>query len=374
MANLIDYIEWRGDITFEMKELNEIDAAVFSQVVYAPFEKVLQDGVVYTFADAAELLEGTDPAELEGGPFARQAGIETLRALRSTERFGALRIAAFILDTSIDEESQFCAMAVEISPDTVVIVYRGTDGTIVGWHENFNMGFMKATTGQRKAVEFINKAVKPCYSTVYVAGHSKGGNLAMYASVFSDASVRDRIKAVYNNDGPGFLDEVIESAEYKAMVPRIRTFIPESSMIGIILEHREKVYVVGSTASGFDQHSPMTWKLKGIHFEELPSTDAKSQFVDKLIRSWLVGMNQEQLKTFSETLFRTLENENIETLEELWKLKPNQWMDIAKKESAASKEQQSILGTAVHVLLSEGGRQLKESILPEKQDKSDKNE
>ncbi len=359
MSNVYDYLKWRGDLSFRADGFNEIDALIISQLTYVPFEGIVsKKGRMSLAAAAAKYLRKHPPEEKkeEGNPMVARAEQMLMTVARLT-RFENVAVSGYVRETSEEDETQFCAMVFSLPGGAEVVAYRGTDGTVVGWNENFNLGFMDVTYGQQKAVAYLNEAARKKKAKIYVCGHSKGGNLAMYAASFCERDVKDRIEAVYNFDGPGFLKKVIDSDEYKEMLPRIKTYVPKTSIVGKLLEHSEPVTVVESDQKRLDQHDQTTWQLEGRHFATLPDTDSFSHFVEGVIKSWMETMTKGQLNSFVDILFEVLQDMEIETIEELQQMGIVQWRKLYKRGSELSKGNSDILKIAFKGLVSRGGKQ-----------------
>lgn len=41
MANIMDYMDWRGDLSFEADEFNEVDNLILAQLAYVDFEGIV---------------------------------------------------------------------------------------------------------------------------------------------------------------------------------------------------------------------------------------------------------------------------------------------------------------------------------------------
>ena len=178
------------------------------------------------------------------------------------------------------------------------------------------MSFKDLVPSQVDAVNYLNNIATKYKQNIRVAGHSKGGNLAVYASAFCNKEVNDRIIAVYNNDGPGFQKTVIDTNEYKNTIGRLHTYIPQTSIIGRLLNHKEATTIIKSTQTGIMQHDLYSWQLLGAHFIEDTLTNS-SEFIDQTITNWLNEVSPEQRKKFIDTLFEILNATEAETLAQL---------------------------------------------------------
>ena len=214
------------------------------------------------------------------------------------------------------QEKQFSAITILMEDGTMYIAYRGTDNTIVGWKEDFNMSFSELVPAQIDAVAYLEKVAKQYKRKIRVGGHSKGGNLAIYASAFCSSKVQKRIMNVYNNDGPGFCDKIVNSQSYQKILDRVHTYIPQTSIIGRLLNHQEEMTILKSTETGIMQHDLYSWQVLGGKFVEDELTSS-SEFMDKTITNWLKEVTPEQRGKFIDTIFEILNTTQAETLTDI---------------------------------------------------------
>ena len=206
-----------------------------------------------------------------------------------------------------------------LDPHTAYVAFRGTDNTIVGWKEDFELSYLKETSGQRLAVEYLNRYFSSADLTLYVGGHSKGGNFAIYASAFCNPSVKKQIRAIFANDAPGFLEEVSDSPQFQEIQSRVVTILPEESMIGRLLRTGQAQYIVKSSAKGLMQHDLLSWQVIGNHLEDAASRSGASLFVEDTLQNWLDKIDDQQRRTFVEALFSFFESTGHETFEQIRK-------------------------------------------------------
>lgn len=224
MANIMDYLDWRGDLAIAVDGFCEVDNLLLAQLVYVDFEGIVpapEAGGYITLEDASETFWSShDEEEILQKVSMTKSAPFVLKKMAQTRRFAGVRLSHYINDISDEEQSQFSAMCVELEDGSLYVSYSGTDNTIVGWRENFNMGFLAETPGQLKAVAYLNGVCSDFTGTdIRVGGHSKGGNLAVYASVKCRSSIQKRIVGIYSNDGPGFWRELVEGEAYQRMLP-----------------------------------------------------------------------------------------------------------------------------------------------------------
>ena len=280
MGNIMDYLDWRGDITFEQSPFNEVDNVILAQLAYVNFRDIIpspEEKRSITLKEASQMFFDmyTENELKQDKSFISEAPFLMKKAAAS-KRFGNL------------------------------VVFRGTDDTLVGWKEDFNMSFIMPVPSQEAAVEYINSTCQYIRGRLYIGGHSKGGNLAIYSAVKCSERVRKKIDCVYNNDGPGFDVNMIKSAKYQAMLPLIKSIVPENSIVGMLLEHDEDYIIVKSSQSGLMQHDAMSWQVLGAFLVKAKKLSAQSRRLNKALSSWINSVDNERREEFVETLFGLL--------------------------------------------------------------------
>lgn len=322
MSNLFEYLDWRGDIPFGEVPLGEVDNLIFSQISYLDFYKMVPASAKAKpvgFLTAVKRHVQAHKGEAAHIGFIVPPEIVNLatKAARSV-RFSETSMTAFVNNVSDDEQTQFSAVTYLIGDSLCFVAYRGTDDTIIGWKECLNMSFMSPIPAQTQALKYLEDIADAFPDRrLYVGGHSKGGNLAVYAAVKAPQAVKERIITVYNNDGPGFDKDFISSPEYSEIRSRIRTLVPQSSVVGMLLEHEEHYEVVQSTQSGLLQHNGFSWAVMGGSFVRLESITNTSKHIDKTLKKWLADMSMEERKKIIDTLYEILASTNAKTLTEL---------------------------------------------------------
>lgn len=315
MADIRDYIKWRGDLLFSNSPFNEVDNAILSRFSYFPFDKIIDNNEVATIEELYAKFVKTSVTEHE---LLQNNDLELFTLLGNSDRFKKLEVMKFVNSIDIEQEKQFAAITIMLPDDVLFISYRGTDNTLIGWKEDFNMSYKSHLPAQLDAVSYLNE-VASIYpnKSIMIGGHSKGGNLAMYSAIFCMSSVKDRIVQVYNNDGPGFSKDIVSLAEYKEILPKMISYIPQASVIGRLLEHYEKNIIVESTEKGIMQHSIYSWQVLGtkmVHLEELVNG---SKFVDNTITEWLESVEPKQREQFVDTLFEVFNTTDADRLSEM---------------------------------------------------------
>ena len=322
MSNIIDYIKWRGDLSFNQSEFNEIDNLILARFSYFCLDGAIKENEKMTIKQA---YENTEEIGIPEQKILQIEDKDLFPAMAKSKRFGKLYIIEYVNNVDEDEEKQFSAVTILLPDNTMYVAYRGTDNTLVGWKEDFNMCFSSNVPSQLAATQYLEKVSKLNKRKIRVGGHSKGGNLAIYAAVFANDSVKNRIINVYNNDGPGMSSDIIEKQEYKDMVNKIYTYVPQSSIIGRLLYHEEKYKVIESTQTGIMQHDLYSWQLEGKKFTYLEELTKESKVADKVIKGWLNGISPERRQEFVDILYQILITTNAQTLKEF----SNNWLKNA---------------------------------------------
>ena len=308
MANIIDYVRWRGDIPFTQVPLGEVDALVLSYLSYMPFDGMVSDAFSL---DGARL---SDAAEyfLEYGLSSScmidsdKEDCQLLEAIRDSVRFGALRLTGYVNLFDEATQEQFSAITFLLPDGPAFVAFRGTESSVVGWKEDFNMSFASEVPSQGAALDYIVRAAQALPMRAVIGGHSKGGNLAVYAGVFAPDAVQARIDCIYNFDGPGFNEQVIASEEFRGIDMRMHTFVPQSSLIGILLWHAEPFIVVKSDAVGLFQHNPYSWQVMGGRFILVPERTRESRLAEETIKSWMSTLDPQERERVIDGVYSVL--------------------------------------------------------------------
>jgi hypothetical protein len=229
MSNVCDYIKWRGDLELSQSEFNEIDNLILSRFSYFPFDKIINYNEVITIKELGERFSKQDIKKLT---ILWKDDIELFPIMSNSKRFGTMKATKFVNKIEVENEKQFSAITIIMPDNTLYVSFRGTDNTIVGWKEDFNMSFKSHIASQISAKEYLNM-IAELYPNkkIRVGGHSKGGNIAVYSAIFATPQIRDRIINVYNNDGPGFCEDILETQEYQEMINKVHTYIPQSKSL-----------------------------------------------------------------------------------------------------------------------------------------------
>lgn len=314
--NIMHYIDWRGDLTFSERGFNEVDNLVFSELAYAEMKDIVPEAFQFTVS-LSELCEKYVAlgyhSVLINDPF------PLLEKAAVCQRYRDVRVGGYLSKIDYNKEGQFAAMTFRLGDGTLYAAFRGTDNTIVGWREDFNISFLPQTPGQSEAAAYLNRLAAATTEPIRVGGHSKGGNFAVYAAAFCDPDViaRGRIVEVYSNDGPGFNNDVVDSPEYQAVIGKVRKIIPESSFVGLLLSSKAQRKVIASEARGILQHDPYTWCVLGDRFVATSGLSPESIFMDETLTGWINSMDTEEKKAVVSAIFDSMEASGASTITQM---------------------------------------------------------
>lgn len=305
MANVFDYLKWRGDLTFSQDPPNAVDALIFSGLSYIRFgrETVQEAETPVSLQTAAEVFFSQEGYEAR---CRIQKDLDLLRAAARTCRFGGTRLCRYRDLLIPEQETQFAAMTFLLDDGSMFLSFRGTDNSLVGWKEDFNMTFQQTIPAQRLALQYTREVAQEYVLPMRLGGHSKGGNLAVFAAARSSPMIQGQILEVYNNDGPGFTQYLMGDPGYVAMVPRIRTYVPQSSVIGMLLDHEEPYTVIRSKSIGLLQHDLYTWDVLGNGFLSVEEITENSQFLDATMKTWFANMTNQEREQLVDVMFALL--------------------------------------------------------------------
>ena len=321
MPNIFDYLIWRGDLSFSAAPFNEVDNLILSMLSFIEYRDIVPSTLLGTPVKLSECLRRYTenfPAGEDFGVIIPAETKDLFRRAASSARFAEIYAAYYVNIKDEDNPMQFGAVTFILPDNSLFIAFRGTDDTLAGWREDFNLSFTCPIRSQELAANYVKDIASVYRGDLRIGGHSKGGNLAVYAAAFVPAHVRQRIVTAYSNDGPGFLAPVLESAEYREIADRVVTFVPQSSVIGMLLEHDGEYHVIESTIhNGLFQHDPFSWSVAGPQFIHLDGLSRQGKRNDQVLRSWLSKLDADERRKFTETLFGVLESTGAKTVSDL---------------------------------------------------------
>ena len=316
MADMLDYIRWRGDLPFTVSPPNEVDAVIFSTLGYIPFRgrAAFHPEEAIPFSEAVEeFFSYPEPPDYVRA----QRDLDLLKAAGESVRFGNTRITEYRPKFIKEQDTQFAGVTFLLDDGSLFVTFRGTDNTLVGWKEDLSMSFRSVIPSQALAKQYLQDVLVTHSGPVRVSGHSKGGNVAVYAVSQSAPVIRDRVLEVYNQEGPGFSAEFLEDPGYQAILPKIRTYLPQGSMIGVVLYRAEPVIIVQSHETGIMQHDPFSWDICGTAITRMDALNANSRFFRLTMENWLAGFDMDDRVRLVNMLYDLLTSGDVEVMDDV---------------------------------------------------------
>lgn len=316
MGNLFDYLSWRGDLTFDRSPFRPVDGLILSALAYVHFGALVPEGpdAPVPLGRAAEGYLSLPPARR--GRCRCGDDLRMLRALAEAPRFARLGLCRQADRFVPREETQFAALTVLLEDGSAFLAFRGTDGTLVGWKEDFNLSFLDVVPAQLEAADYVQTFAAGFSGPLRLGGHSKGGNLAVAGAALAGMKARDQIRSVWSFDGPGLNAYLLARPGYSELLTRIRSFVPKSSVVGLLLAHEEPYTVVDSDQDGLFQHDPYSWQVQGPGFVRLEEVDPGSRLIDRTLKNWLAGLTNAQREAVVDTLYELLSSGDATTVKE----------------------------------------------------------
>ena len=319
MADLFDYLVWRGDLSFTQSAFGAVDGVILSTLTFIDFE-TLGGGEDISLADA--IKDYCIDRKYDSVEFGLAiSAVNTNRLFCKTgrtKRFGHIVVSDFEEYTDEEECVQFAAMTFHLGHDRMAVAFRGTDDSIIGWHEDCRLAYLKEIPAQRMAIEYLEKvAAKYSDKKIYVLGHSKGGNMTIYSCLKCSEEVAKRIIRAYCYDGPGLAKEEFETERYAMLKSRLEIILPQSSTVGVMFYRGDRYSVVYSDGRGVLQHDPFTWELNGPRFKPVPELSSVGKIHETRFRERMEEMTPKQKREAVETIFNSIAASGIKTLSEL---------------------------------------------------------
>lgn len=306
MGKILDYVRWRGDLTLDREPFNSLDAGLFAAFAYLPFDPSVK----------GHTLEAATKRLIQKKTLIHSDKLEA-ELVNLSNRYKNMHF----LDWShlsqkkppVQLPVQFTAMTIELDSETILVAYRGTDGSMVGLNEDVDMSYQPEIFGQSVAADYLDKMAQAYPDKkIYTVGHSKGGNFAAYALYAASPSLQDRVIKAYSFDGPGFMKEMYNQIEFQRVIPKMMTYVPEGSIFGMMLDHPERVIVVKSRMKHLmKQHNPLHWEVARNSFVMAPGLSNASRIIRSTFISWNTKIPREKREAFWLAFFTALESQKI---------------------------------------------------------------
>lgn len=363
MGTVLDYLKEYGNRTFREKPMTEVDSLVLCQLSYLKF-----DGLVPDVRDKGRsitmkaLAAHPEFDKLFGDIRYEKVNRELFQEMVAGKRFRSMRLNYYINLVEKQWETQFSAVTCFLDDGTVYLAYRGTDESIVGWKEDFNMAFRAPVPGQEYSVRYLNTVAGKLCRPFYVGGHSKGGNLAVYSAMNCQPRIQERIIRIYSMDGPGFRPEVLSGGEYGRIADRVVKILPHSSLVGMLFESDMRFQVVESKTFGLAQHDPYTWLVEEDHLLRADGIRERWLRRDNTLNQWILSLDEKHLRTFVDTLYQVIDASRADNIIEFtaeWKRSMNGMLAAMKE---VDEETIKILKEMVKELFEIAGAQMRQEI------------
>lgn len=364
MANLFDYIKEYGTKTFDEVPFNEVDNLILCSLSYVDIKKYMPKKRFseITLKEVGNLyFNKFKKRRYKNDIIALDKGIKTFRSIRNTKRFRNIKLYNYVYKAN--KNKQFCAMTIKLKDDLTYVLYEGTDHLISGWEEDFKMSYMFPVPAQKDAIRYLNRTIRKSDYNIIVGGHSKGGNLALVASMYTHNYIRKRIRKIYNNDGPGLRDKQFLSERYKNISYKLINIIPNYSIVGLLLRH-DDFKIVKSPRITILSHDLTTWEVKDTNLLET-KLSAFSQKFDLYMKEFLEKHSDYELKKYVKALFDILRKLNIDNLEDIKAYKLKNMKKIVKEAQNLDSDTKEILIEFANFMLKNYSEDAKEKIKKE---------
>lgn len=302
MGKILDYVRWRGDLTLDREPFNSLDAGLFAAFAYLPFDPSVK----------GHTLEAATKRLIQKKTLIHSDKLEA-ELVNLSNRYKNMHFLDWSHLSQKKPPVQFTAMTIELDSETILVAYRGTDGSMVSLNEDVDMSYQPEIFGQSVAADYLDKMAQAYPDKkIYTVGHSKGGNFAAYALYAASPSLQDRVIKAYSFDGPGFMKEMYNQIEFQRVIPKMMTYVPEGSIFGMMLDHPERVIVVKSRMKHLmKQHNPLHWEVARNSFVMAPGLSNASRIIRSTFISWNTKIPREKREAFWLAFFTALESQKI---------------------------------------------------------------
>ena len=323
MGNLITYVQQYEAQTFQEKLVTDIDILVLTEIAYLPFDEIVsssfEEKTAISLNQLGKEFETIKEKEHKNNPFMiTKERIQLLDVVSKSLRFKDVKVFGFMNDIDDELTKQFAAVCYQWEEESRWIIFRGTDESLTGWKEDFMMTYSDLIPAQTDAIEYLRKQAELFEGNLSISGHSKGGNLSLYASALQEEAVQNRIQQIYCWDAPGVHRSILNTVGYQRVVSKAKRYIPQDSIVGLMLESQVPYHIIESQGSGISQHSALMWNIEDDHFVELTELTRNSQLTDQTFKQWTEVVSDEDLKLFFDTFFELIFEMGVETVNDVY--------------------------------------------------------
>lgn len=351
MGIIFDYLDQVAYDSIYDTPFNELDLLMLTEITYLPFDQIVSDQMSPDCT--CRLFEAAEKVPQDLSMLVTKNRLKLLEKTASSTRFKNIKLMGYVNDIDPDVQKQFAAMIFKIKPDSYVLTFRGTDDSIIGWKEDFHMTYMDQVPAQKTAVNYLRKAMDALPGQFILTGHSKGGNLASYAASQIEPEYQERIQSIYSYDAPGLNHSVITSQGYQTISDKIKRYIPQGSIVGMMLETPKQAQIVKSTAiGGLAQHDTFSWQISDQTFVLLDNLNPDSLQVDKTLKNWVDSVSDEELKDFFDLFFGLILDAGISSINDLTKLENfNKILAVFENANALTDQEREMLSRLAKLLV-----------------------
>lgn len=345
MKTVFDYLKYYNNISFDVCEFNDMDNIVFSCLTYLPLNEIIgsEDIVI----NKLSILVSNRGVKNEDTPICKLA-IKLFEIVTEGQRYKDVVFSNYVY--ILDDTTQFSALTIRFKKGNCYVAFKGTDNSLTGWRENLELSYKYPVKAQTLAADYLKNTIKFTDKIVYVGGHSKGGNLAMASVMECTKPIYNKIKYVYNNDGPGFLKKEFCSSKYKLMANKLKMFMPEESIVGILLMSPKDCNIVKSNEHGPKQHYPTSWNCFG-QFLVSGKLSKGSLRIKEQLSDFVNNTDDKSKKVMVDTLFEVLKQSNIKYFYQIKNLKPSQISSMIREARNIDEESKQLLIDTIKSLI-----------------------
>lgn len=320
--NILEHLDSLGQISFDDQPFSPIDALLLTEIGYLLLDEI----VPYSFDPATGLSfeqvyqafkVKEEALTLKNQFLVTKNRVDLLAKIAQSPRYSQIKLFGHTNEVDYEHTKQFAALIQEFHPGMRLVVFRGTDDSVIGWKEDFQMTYQARIPAQESAAAYFAKQARDFEGDFYISGHSKGGNLALYAGAMQEPGLRQRIQQIFCFDSPGFHPEIIQTPGYQELIPKVFYLIPQDSIVGRMLEAEIPYHIVYSLKRGVDQHDSFNWQIQDGHFQIIDYTTRSSQVTDQTLKKWVASLSQEELAFFFDTFFDVFFEIGVQSVNDL---------------------------------------------------------
>lgn len=317
MGKIFEYVRKYGDYTFQEKAFNDVDNLVLCALFYIDLTNTIVNDGEYTLEVVGrDYLEKTSFKEVSKRGISQRNAYMLLKLLITKARYKKIILSDYVYD--INPNKMFGAITFKITNNLSYICFEGTDEQISGWREDGELAYRFPVESQVDAINYVNRHVSLLGPKVIIGGHSKGGNLALISAMYLSYLKKLKVLKVYSNDGPGLRKKEMESKQYRQIKNKYIHFVPENSVVGVMLRS-DTFDVVKTTKKSIISHLIINWIIEDDKVVDGTMTEKSKKLYNSMI-SWLDKHNDEEREKTIDSVFNVLSECKITTVPSIMKI------------------------------------------------------